>query len=371
VLPLQNLSGDPKHAWLAVALAEMMMTELEADPHLRVVSGGNVARAQRSVRSEQTDDLESLTKLNKILAADLLVVGSYSMLGEGDHSQIRLDLRVLVGPQWDAVSAFAEKGNEQELFDLVSRAGERLRSALGGPKLSPQQVQANQAQRLANTDAARLHAEGLDRMRAFDFLGARDLLQEAVAADPGSARIHSALAEVWSELGYDAEAAQAAQKALGLAARLPQAERLPIQARYHEARKQWGQAAAIYRSLWTFFPDDPEYGLQLANSLSAAGRGREARLVIEELRRLPEPEGADPRIDLAEAQIALRLAEHAVQMRAADRAAAKGREISESQVVAQALALKGDALLFTGHPREAMVEFQQARRPISASLCAR
>ena len=44
-----------------------------------------------------------------------------------------------------------------------------------------------------NPEAAQLYSEGLTRLRAFDNLEARDLLQKSVAAEPKFALGHSAL----------------------------------------------------------------------------------------------------------------------------------------------------------------------------------
>src|SRR6185436_16361710 len=113
--------------------------------------------------------------------------------------------RVLQAPGGDTAASVAEVGPQHELFALVSRTGDNLRKALGLSDLSPEQAMSAQAQRLANADATRLYAEGLDRLRSYDSLGARDLLQKAAAADPGSAQIHSALSKAWSDTGYDTE----------------------------------------------------------------------------------------------------------------------------------------------------------------------
>jgi eukaryotic-like serine/threonine-protein kinase len=58
----------------------------------------------------------------------------------------------------------------------------------------------------ANAEAARLYVEGLEKLRVFEALAARDLLQQAVVADPNHALAHSALSAAWSTLGYDAKA---------------------------------------------------------------------------------------------------------------------------------------------------------------------
>ena len=50
-------------------------------------------------------------------------------------------------------------------------------------------------------EAARNYSEGLERLRTFDTLAARDLLRNAVTAAPGHALSHAALAAASSLLG--------------------------------------------------------------------------------------------------------------------------------------------------------------------------
>jgi DNA-binding winged helix-turn-helix (wHTH) protein/tetratricopeptide (TPR) repeat protein len=359
VLSFRDLSGSRGSQWLASALAEMLTTELAAGGGVRVASGENVARARQTSGSESLDP-KALRRLHAILGCDLLVTGSYLPLRDEDGRRLRLDLRVLRVPDGDVVASLAEVGTEAELFELVSHSGARLRAALGIAGLSPEQVRAARALQPASPEAARLYTQGLERLRAFDAPGAVELLRQAVEADPGSATLCSALAQAWSALGYDARAKQAADKAVRLSAGLPRQERLAIEARSYQVSRQWGKASAIYRTLWTFFPDDLEYGLQLARSLSEGGRDNEALRTIAELHEIPPPAGRDPRIDLTEARAALRTSDLPRSLQASRRAAAKGDASGEDLIVAQALLLEGAALLQQGEPDAAIRTFEKA-----------
>lgn len=362
VLGFRNLSGQPGEEWLSSALAEMLATELSAGTRMRVVSGENLARAERSFQADGTGALspERLGRLHGILGSDLLVVGSYLPLGERAGRQIRVDLRVLKIPEGETVASLAEVGTEPELFDLVSRTGGRLRQTLGIAELQPAQVQGVEALRPASPEAARLYAEGVARLRSSD-PGSLELLRRASGADPESALIRSALSQSWSELGYDARALEEGRKAVELAGSLPQETRLVIEARFHEAARRWDRASEIYRSLWTFFPDDVDHGLKLAACLMKAGRGSEGMTVLAALRELPPPAGEDARIDLLESQIARRLADLATQRQAAAAAVEKGRRSGEEVLVARALIFHGDALRMAGKPAEALALFTEAR----------
>jgi DNA-binding winged helix-turn-helix (wHTH) protein/tetratricopeptide (TPR) repeat protein len=358
VLDFKSLSPNADTRWLQTAFSEMLTTELAAGGKMRVIRGERVAQAVRSLALQDPGSLGAadLQRLHDTLGADLVVVGAFLPI----QGQIRLDLRVIQIPAGETVLSLAERGTQQGLFDLVSRTGEKLRDSLGVAALSPKQVREAQALRPSSPDSSRLYTEGLARLRAFDSPGALASLQQAVKADPGSAVIHSALSRTWSELGYDASAIDEARKALELGRSLPREERLAIEGRLYKASKQWSRASEAYRSLWTFFPDDVEYGLQLAESLMLGGRGAEAAATFAALRKLPPPAGEDPRIDVAEARNARRLADFTGTLHAAERAIAKGRQSGQSLVVAQALIYQGDALLTQGKPQESVRLFRES-----------
>ncbi|HSU82198.1 MAG TPA: tetratricopeptide repeat protein [Thermoanaerobaculia bacterium] len=363
VLGFRNLGGNRNESWLSTALSEMLITELSAGSKVRMVRGEEVARMRQSLSLPYTESLggETLQQIHDHLGADLVVVGSYLSLGEGEKNHLRIDLQVLKAPTGDTLASLAEVGSEEKLFDLVPKIGKGLRHSLGWSEPTPVEAKAAQALLPASPEATRLYAEGLMRLRAYDMRGARDLLQRAVEASPDSAVTRSALSLAWIGLGDDARAREEAEKAVELSAALPKQERLAIEASAAEARKDWSRASEIYRSLWTFYPDNLEYGLRLASALSSAGRGAEALTAVAEMRKLGAPAGDDPRIDLAEAQIAKRLSSFDVLMRAARTAEAKGRKSGETQVVAQALMLRGDRLLLIGHSREAVPLFTESR----------
>src|SRR5207248_10006201 len=118
---------------------------------------------------------------------------------------------------------------------------------------------------------------------------ARDLLTQAVAKDPGYALAHEALAEVWSQLGYDDKAKAESQRAYELSVGLSRRDALGIEARFREETREWTKAVDIYHSLWTVFPDDPEFGLRLADAQVSAGRGQDALLTVNALHQIAAP----------------------------------------------------------------------------------
>src|SRR5208282_4916309 len=104
------------------------------------------------------------------------------------------------------------------------------------------QAAAVRATEPSSSNAARLYTEGLGKLRAFDHLAARDLLEQAVAADPDNVLAHSALAATWTQLGYDDKATQEAKRAFELSKNLSRKDSLSIEAEYRETIREWDKA---------------------------------------------------------------------------------------------------------------------------------
>ena len=302
VLGFRNLSGRPDKGWLSTALSEMVSTELAAGEKLRLVSGEDIAHSKLDLPLTNADSLsrDTLARLHKNLGSDLVVLGSYTVLGEKSAGRIRLDLRLQDTVAGETVADLALVGSEADLFDLVSQAGSRLREKLGVEAVSPVEVVSVRASLPSNREAARLYSEGLARLRVFDALEARDLLQRAVAADLKYPLAHSALAEAWFRLGYEKKAQQEARQGYELAADLSREERLVGEGRYREIDHQYEKAIDVYRALFTLFPDNVDYGLNLAAVESRGSKGHDALATIEALRKLAPPASEDPRIELQE-----------------------------------------------------------------------
>ncbi|HVG08132.1 MAG TPA: FlgO family outer membrane protein [Thermoanaerobaculia bacterium] len=364
VLGFRDLSRSTETQWIGTALAEMLTTELDAGGDVRVISRKDVDRARQFVDIETSGGLagDSLSRIRSIVGADRVVVGTYlSLRGENDR-RIRVDLRVLRASDGDLVASLAETGAESDLFNLVTRAGARLRQTLGYVVPSPERARSARALQPSDPEALRLYSLGLERMRSYDAPHALEALRQAAQADPRSAGIRSALAQALEMLGYDVKAREEAKAAAELSAGLPREERLAMQARLQALEQRWDRASEIYRSLWTFYPDDLEHGLQLAHALMRAGHADDAMKTIVALRRLPSPLGEDPRIDILETRIARRLPDIPAQLRAAEAALAKGRSSGEVLLVAQALIYQGDALLSQGKTEPAVTALREARR---------
>jgi len=368
VLGFKNLSAHDDERWISTALAEWLRTDLSAGGQLRVISADSLARMQieHSLRDADNLNRQVLAQIGKNVAANFVVVGSYATLGEASARQVRLDLCLEDTSNGETLDAISAMGNEANLFDLVSRAGAQLRSKLGIEAVTSREAAEIAVALPANHEAARLYSEGLENLRVFNALTARDLLRQAVAAEPGFALAHAALASAWARLGYDELARSEARKAFQLSSNLPRADRLFVEARYHEMSGEWRKASDIYRALFEFFPDSLDYGLALSNAQFNDGRGQDALETVGQLRNLPPPLRDDPRIDLMEARSAESLGDFKRDLAATERAAKKASAIA-SLLLAEARADQAWALTNLARSKEASTAADEARKIFSVA----
>ncbi len=361
VLNFKNSTSRPEAAWLSTAIPEMLTTELAAGEKLRTITGEEVAQMKMNLSLPDSDILtaQTLSQIGKTLGADLVVLGSYVALPDG---KLRVDLHLQDVAAGETVLAVNQTGDEDNLFDLVSRAGIQLREKCGAGQVSAQDQAGVRAAFPSTPEASKLYAEGLAKLRVFDAIAARDLLQKAVEIDPNHALAHSALAAAWSFLGYDEKARLSAKSAYELSASLSREDRLLIEARYREASKEWDNAADSYRTLFGFFSDNLEYGLLLARAQTRGGKGKEALATVESLRRLPPPVGNDARIDLAASEAWRSLGDFKQGQAFAAQAVQKARAENTKLVLARALYRQGFALENLSDTKGAIAAVEEAGR---------
>jgi DNA-binding winged helix-turn-helix (wHTH) protein/tetratricopeptide (TPR) repeat protein len=335
VLGFRNLPARAEDNWLSSAFAEMLNTELGAGGDLRMISGEDVARAKRELPLTDQDSLAKATleRLRINPGADVVVLGSYTLLPSKSGNRIRLDVRLQDTVHGETLAEQAFTGNENELFELAYQAGVALRQNLGVNSVSSEATTAARAALPANQTAFRLYTEGRAKLWSFDYAAARELLEKAVAADPKYPLAHAALSEALWHSGYQVKARAEAQQALDLSDHLSQQERLLVQGQYRRSIADWPGAVQAYRSLVRLFPDSLDYGLLLASGLIEI-KPADALQTLETLRRLPPPMADDPRIDMMESRAWINT-DFTKSRAAAERGISKARAQGEQVLVSE------------------------------------
>ncbi len=365
ILGFDNLSARADAGWLSAALPEMLTTELGASS-LRTIPGEQVARTRRDLALASAEALsrETLARVRRALGADLVVVGGYTVLPQasGGGRQIRVDLRVQDTRTGETVKSFAETGTEAGLFDVVALAGAQLRESLGAEPAPVATMAGMRAAQPSTPEAVHLYYDGLSRMRSYDWIGARDLLQKAAASDPAFPLTHAALSEVWDVLVYKQRSTEEAKTAFDLSPNLSPEERRVVEARYLAAAGEWDKAEQIYRELFGLYPDNLEYGLHLADAQLNEQKLRLVLTTLERLRHLPSPLGDDPRVDLQEGLTYTRQQKPQESLRAANQAERKARASGARRLLAEARLLQAGAWQAIGDLQRAKDAAEETRR---------
>ncbi|MBS1853880.1 MAG: tetratricopeptide repeat protein [Acidobacteria bacterium] len=361
VLGFKNLSGGQESAWLSTGLEEMVRAELSAAKNLRTISGEETARAKIDLSLPDADSLSlgTLAAIRKRLNADLAVLGSYAVIGQGLTAPVRLDIAVQNTGSGEVTVSVTRTSSQASLPEVIASIGTTLRKELGEKELTATEAQALRTTYPPSLEVERLYAEGLGKLRLLNAVSARPVLEKALETEPGYALAYSALADCWSILGYQQKAKEAATKAFDRASGLPRESFLLLEGQYRELMNEWERAIQIYRALWTFFPDETDYGLRLANAQTNAGKGKDALVTIQELRKTTGAD--DPRVDLAEAATAEALGDFRREQTVASEARKKAEARRTRLVAAAAWLRESWAENQMGDRKPALEAAQQAK----------
>ena len=358
VLGFQNLSGRPEAAWMSAALSEMLATELAATERVRLVSSETVTQVRNDLKlpDAQTYPREVLDRLRANLKVDYFVTGSY--LSPADNS-LRVYVRLQDAKSAQIVAASTGDGGATQLPSLVSESVDDLLRAADWKDVAQSRTKSALVT-YANPESARLHAEGIERLRRFDTLGAQEFFAKAVAADPKNPLAHSSLSGTFSILGYEEKARNEALLAYNLSSGLPREQRLSIEASYRETLHDWLRAIATCGTLLDLFPDNPEYALRLARAQDLGGHPQDSLATLQALRKRQGPALVDPRIDLEEARAASYRADYNRELAAGRQAYASAERLKARLLMARALQEQGDALYGLERNDEALPPYKAA-----------
>ena len=255
VMPFQNASGDQSWDWLGPSLADMLSTDVGQSSHLRTVSPDRVQQVFHDLRIAPNSAVDSSTlgRVAEFTNADTLVWGQYTRLGD----QIRIDATLEDRKYNRTIQVKSEAASPKDLSAAVDRLAGQIRQNLS---LSQDLVKELQAQSFKPTsssvDALRDYNEGIQFLRQGNNLEAQKRLLAATNEDPQFAVAYSRLGEAYSALGYDADAEQAARRAVELSQGLPLAQKYFIEASLARVTKNNAQAITAYENLAKSFPDN-------------------------------------------------------------------------------------------------------------------
>lgn len=368
VVGFRNDTGDGAYDWLGTQLSESLAADVGGSKGIRSIPPDEVAsvKTELSVGQSQSLEHEDLSSVREALGASYLLLGSYAVEKGQQGGNLNVAVRML-DAHGNTAAEIHETGKEGDYGRLMADAASQIRSKLGAARLSD--VQAGKLENLypSDAEARRLYFRALDKLRSFDPAAALALLKQAEERDPDDVAIHWALADSWTQLKHDPEAARQASLAAALAekASLPQEYVVLAQARAAEMNKQWDSAIEDYKSLFRLFPQQLNYGLRLASVQIEGSRPKDGLGTLDSLAKLAQPMGSDPRIEMIRATAYGAMNDFNSELRSAQLALQEARKRNGRMMQAHAQLQLCWAHRNLGHVDEALASCNEAQNLFS------
>ncbi len=286
VLPFQNLSTEPAHAYFAAGLHDELLTQLSkvADLSLRgrssVVGYAGTTKSVRQIAQE--------------LAVGTLVGGSVQVVGD----RLRVNVQLIDAAADEHRWAESYDRTLDDAFAIQSDIAQQIVAAVGAALTGAERQELAEAP-TANAEAYRLYLQGREYHTRPGYLqqnlqAAQQLYERAVTLDPSFALAHAELSEVHGWMywwRYDPSPARAARQleeaeaALRLAPDLPQAHVALGRARYI-GRRDWRGALDEFAVALRALPNDADLHERIGWAHRRSGNWNEAIAAFEKATQL-------------------------------------------------------------------------------------
>jgi eukaryotic-like serine/threonine-protein kinase len=296
LLGFRNELVSAESAWLPTAVSEDLGRELAAaETSLRVVPGDRVAQVRRSLGvSENAVSEEAVQKrMQGLLVANVLIYGTLKPAAQ-DSASVGLSVKMVDATSGRELASFEEDLGEggQAWADKAPSLADRLRQTLGVSLLEGQAAALSAAQP-RSLSAVRSYAQGLLRLRSFEYENARSYFEAALATDGSFLDAQRRLGETWELEGNHKKAREVAERIRARPSGLTPRQLAETEERILSLGPEPEKGMEARTALFEATPDDVELGIRLANDsppkIGAAILGR--------LREYTGSTLTDPRVD--------------------------------------------------------------------------
>ncbi|HWQ32965.1 MAG TPA: tetratricopeptide repeat protein [Blastocatellia bacterium] len=292
VMYFENQSGDRELNWLREGLAEMLITGLSRSRQLTILSRQQLAALMTRTGHSATERLrlEDGLEIARRSGAGKIVLGSFARLGD----RVRVDVRLHNGQTGElqaAESLIADR--PEQILTQIDLLSLKLATRLGATFADTDKEHRLATLLTNNPDAYRYYSLALEQAQMFQFHEAIALLEKALALDPQFALAHARIGYVYAvRMGEGDKAGPHLERALALADRLSDKDRLFIRAWQAAAAHDPARTIEVYRDLIARYPLETEAYQRLNWAMQAQNRNEEALQVIRQ-GLLTDPEWRD------------------------------------------------------------------------------
>jgi len=256
VLYFENKSGDPKLDNWRDGLTELLIEALSQSRYIRVVSSDQLYTILKRLgladaRKYSSEDIEKIAAQTR---ATHVLRGSYIKAGESFIITAGLQKP---GTGESPTALRLEARDEKE---IIPKIDELTRQVKEGLNLAPAQI-AGEIEKEAgkittsSPEALKYYIEGRRLHLKLEWEQSIACMEKAVAIDPEFAMAYRSMGVAHNYLGHYAEARKNYKKALDLSDRLPENERLPIEAIWlYYAEQNYAKAIEVLEKLVKIYP---------------------------------------------------------------------------------------------------------------------
>jgi len=270
ILPFRNASGDPSFDWLGPSLADMLSTDVGQSAHLRTVSPDRLHQVLQDlhIAPNTSFDPTMLRRVAEFSNADVVVYGQYARFGD----QVRIDATMQDLKNNRTISMKADALSEKDIPSAFDKLADSVRQNLALSQDVLKELKASSYQPTSTSiEALRDYNQGSGLLREGKNLEAQKQFEAATKKDAAFALAFSKLAQTYSNLGFDAEAEQAAQRAVSLSQNLPEAEKYLLVAIQAQITKNFPAAIKAYETITKASPGNTDAQSALAALYEQAG----------------------------------------------------------------------------------------------------
>jgi serine/threonine protein kinase/Flp pilus assembly protein TadD len=265
VMYFKNNTGDEKLDHWRVAISDLLITDLSQSRYVNVLSADKLFNIlnkldQAEAKSYTSDILKDVATQGSVRN---ILVGSYAKAGDN----FRIDIQLQDGGTGALLSSDRVEGKgEDSIFALVDELTKKIKQDL---KLPAAEIAADIDRELekittASPEAFKLYVEGRKLHNEQKYRESIQMMEKAVAIDPGFAMAYRSMAMGYSNLLLASQKQTCLKKAFELTDRLSDRERYTIEGDYYrESERSYDKAVEAYERLLELYPDDSIGGTNL------------------------------------------------------------------------------------------------------------
>jgi serine/threonine protein kinase/tetratricopeptide (TPR) repeat protein len=267
VLYFENKSGDKKLDFWRIALPELLITDLSQSKFIRVVSGDAMLTILRKLglTDAQEYSSEDIGKIAAQARATHVLRGSFIKAGES----IVITAGLQKPSSGETVNTIRLEARGEN--DIIPKVDELTRKVKEGLNLTAAQIATDfekEAGKITTSspEALKYYIEGRRHHVRSENEQAIPYYEKAIAIDPEFAMAYRAMAIAHFNLGHLADFHKFFKKALELSARLPENERLFIEAQRYFWNEDYQKAIEVLERLLKAYPGFPSGYWYLSSS---------------------------------------------------------------------------------------------------------